>query len=72
MASGTQLKMQFDTLSGSKTWTYNYAKSSATVTQVKALGASMIANGEIYTTPPLVLKSAKLVVTTEQEYDLES
>lgn len=70
MAAGTQLKMQFDTLSGTKTWTYNYAKTSATANQVKALGAAMITNGEIYNTPPLVLKSAKLVTTTESEFDL--
>lgn len=71
MAAGTQLKLQFDTLSGTKTWTYNYAKANATVANVKALGAAMIANGEIYTNPPLVLKSAKVVVTSETEYDLE-
>lgn len=71
MASGNTLKMQFDTLSGTKTWSFKYAKAAATTANVKALGTAMISNGEIYTNPPLVLKSAKMVVTTETEYDIE-
>ena len=71
MAAGTQLKLQFDTLSGTKTWTYNYAKANASAANVRALCSAMIANGSIYTNPPLVIKSAKLVTTTEQEIDVE-
>lgn len=70
MASGTTLKMQFDTLSGTKTWSFKYGKSTATASNIKALGSSMIANGSIYTNPPLVLRSAKMVVTTETEFDI--
>ena len=70
MATGTTLKMTFDTLSGEKTWTFKYAKPNATVQNVKALGAAMISNGAIYPHPPLVLKAAKTVTTTENDYDL--
>lgn len=70
MATGTQLKLTFDTLSGSKTWTFKYAKPNATLANIKSLGGAMITNGDIYPEPPLVLKSAKTVTTTENEYDL--
>lgn len=72
MASGTKLQLQFETATGSKTWTFNYAKTSAGIQNVKALGAAMIANGSIYEAPPLVLKTAKEVTTTENVYDLNA
>lgn len=72
MASTTKLQLVFETSSGSKTWSFNYAKTSATLANVKALGAAMIANGSIYEAPPLVFKSAKQVTTTETEYDLNA
>lgn len=71
MATGTVLKMKFDTIAGSKTWTFKYAKPSAGLANVKALGAAMIANGSIYAYPPVALTEAREVVTTEQVYDLE-
>lgn len=70
MASGVSLKMKFDTMSGSKTWSYKYADPSATVSQVKALGQAMIENGSIYQNVPMKLVSAIQVVTEENEYDL--
>lgn len=71
MASGTVLKMKFDTMAGSKTWTFKYAKPSAGAAAVKALGAAMIANGSIYAHPPVALTEAREVITTESVYDLE-
>lgn len=70
MATSTRLKLTFETGAGSKTWSFNYAKGAATTANVKALGAAMIANGSIYENPPLVFKAAKVVVTTESDYDL--
>lgn len=70
MAAGTSLKLKFDTMSGSKTWTYKYANPSATSQQVKALGQAMIDNGSIYQNVPMKLVSAIQVITEETEYDL--
>lgn len=72
MAAGTKLQLKFDTMSGSRTWTFNYAKSGATAASVKALGAAMIANGTILTYQPVRLTEAKTVTTSENVYDLDS
>lgn len=72
MAAGTKLQMVFETSTGSKTWTFNYAKPGMGVTNVKALGQAMITNGSVYEAPPLLLKSAKEVTTSETEYDLNA
>lgn len=71
MASGTVLKMTFDTLAGQKTWTFKYARPSAGSASVKALGAAMIANGTIYNHQPTNLVKALEVTTTESVYDLD-
>lgn len=70
MASGTAIKMKFDTMRGSKTWTYNNAKASATAEQVKAAAQAMITNGSVYEAVPIKLVSAVQVVTSETAYDL--
>ena len=73
MAAGTKLVLAFETSSGSTTsFTFSYAKPSATVAQVKALMNSMITNGATFQNVPVTSKSAKLVTTTEQEYDLSA
>ncbi len=72
MAAGTKLQLRFDTMSGSRTWTFNYAKSGPTAVQVKALGAAMISNGSILSDQPVRLTEAKTVTTTENVYDLDS
>lgn len=72
MAAGTSLKMKFDTMSGSKTWTFKYAKSGATLANIKALGAAMIANGTILENQPVRLTDARTVTTSENVYDLDS
>lgn len=71
MASGTVLKMTFDTLAGQKTWTFKYARPSTSVANVKALGQAMITNGSIYNHQPTALVKALEVTTTESVYDLE-
>lgn len=70
MAGGTNLKLKFDTMSGSKTWTFKYAKPSAGSANVKALAQAMITNGSIYDTVPIAIREIKEVTTTENVYDL--
>lgn len=71
MASGTKLVLSFYSATGKTlTWTFNYAKPSAGKVNVVALMQAMITNGSIYATPPVEIKSAKEVTTTEQTYDL--
>ena len=73
MAAGTKLVCTFST-SGDKTtsFTFNYAKSNATISNVKALMNAIVANGEIYVNVPLTAKSAKTVTTSENVYDLSA
>ena len=70
MAAGTHLKMVFETGFGQKTWTFKYAKPSATAANIKDLGNTMIANGSIYNFPPLQLVSAQLETTTITQVDV--
>ena len=70
MASGVKLQMKFETMSGVKTWTFNNAKTNATTNNVRTLAQAMITNGSIFEYQPVRVSSAKLVVTTEQEYDV--
>lgn len=70
MASGTAIKMKFDTMSGSRTWTYNHADASATAAQVKAAAQAMIDNGSVYKSVPIKLVSAVQVTTSESAYDI--
>lgn len=70
MAAGTKLQLTFETMSGTKTVSLNYAEPGATTADVKAVGAAFIANGALFKTAPLALKAAKTVTTSENEYDL--
>lgn len=73
MASGTKLVLSFENDEGrTTTYTFNYAKSTATATQVKALMNGMITNKVIYENAPTVIKSAKTVTTSESVYDLSA
>ena len=49
---------------------YNYAQANATGQAVKALGAAIVTNGSIFKYPPTELVAAKIVTTTETDYDL--
>lgn len=72
MANSTTLKLTFDTMSGSRSWSFKYANPSVMVTAIKNLGTAMITNGSILETPPVRLSAAKIVRTTETEYDIDS
>lgn len=72
MAEGTSLRLQFETMAGLKTWTFNNAKPSAGLQNVRTLMQAMITNGSIFENPPIRAYSAKEVTTTETEYNLNS
>lgn len=72
MAESTTLKMKFDTMSGSRTWSFKNAKAAATVQQVKNLGAAMVTAGDFFSAQPVRLVDARIVTTTESAYDLDS
>ncbi len=73
MADSTKLVIGFETSTGkSMTLTYNHAKPGATAANVKALMNGIIANGSIFANVPALAKSAKIVTTTESEYDLSA
>lgn len=70
MASSAKLQLKFGTLSGVKTWSYSYADTEVTQQQVTTVMQAMINNGSIYKYPPLTADSAKVVVTTETDFDV--
>lgn len=71
--TGSQsLKLQFGTLSGTKTFTYNYANTSTDEEDMHALIRAMIANGSIFKDPPLVAKAAWIERKTIDEFPLPS
>lgn len=73
MASGVKLVLGFETSTGKAlTLTYNHAKPAPQEEKVKALVNGIIANGSIFTKVPAVAKSAKVVTTTEQKYDISA
>ena len=65
-----RLVMTFAGYNGDVTFSYGYAKESATTNQVKSLMNGLITNGSIFFDPPLTMKSAKMVITNTDEYDL--
>ena len=72
MAAGTKLVLGFETSNGSTTTlSFSYAKPTATLAQVKAAMNAITTNGEIFATVPVTSKSAKMVTTTETDYDLD-
>lgn len=73
MAEGTRLVLTFGTSEEkTKTYTFNYAKPSATAAQVKALCQSMITNTSTLASTLTSAKGAKTVTTTETTYDLSA
>lgn len=71
MATNTKLQIKFGTADGVKTWSFSEAKISPSASAVKALAAAIIANGSIYQYTPLELRSASVVITTENVIDVE-
>ena len=73
MAAGTKLVLGFENSTGNAvSMTYNYAKPSAGLVNIKALMNGIIANNVIFANPPVTAVSAKEVTTTENIYDLSA
>lgn len=70
MASGTKLVYKVGTTSGSKTWTINRAKPSASTASIRALAQGFITYASFFNPQPLTVNSAKIVTTTETEVSL--
>ena len=71
MATGTRLELEFaDNNNNSIFFTINYAKSNATTENVKALINAIINNGDIFALVPVTAKSAKIITTTENDYNI--
>ena len=51
-------------------FTYSYADKDASRTSVRQLVNGLIANGSIFASVPTASKSAKMITTTETEFDL--
>lgn len=70
MAVVNTLKIRMGTLSGTKTFSFKYAKSGLTSTAVKALAQALITNGSVYKYPPQVIDSATLEQVETTTFDL--
>lgn len=72
MATGVVLKLKFDTMSGSRTWNFATAKSTATLSDVRGLANTMISNASLFEYQPVRLADARIQTTTENVFDLDS
>lgn len=73
MAEGTKLVLTFETNEDKNmTISFNYAKPTATSSQVNTLMDAIITNNSIFENIPTVKKSAKIVTTTETVFDLSN
>ena len=73
MAAGTKIVLEFTSAVGtSARFSYNYANAEATATSVKNAMNTMITNADIFRSKPAAIKGAKIVVTTETEYNLDN
>lgn len=66
----SKIVLEFEGTGATVKYSYNYANPSTTSAQIKALMTGMIANGSIFQNPPLTAKAAKIVTTTEDDFDL--
>ena len=67
------LVMKFGTTLGETvTFSYKYVKSNMETITVQDLADGIIANGSIFASVPVIARSAKLVTTTESEYELDA
>lgn len=68
----TKLVLDFKDAGGAnRRWSFNYADSDVTSQQVTSLMDGMIANGSVFTYPPISKTAAKLVITTETPITVE-
>lgn len=72
MAESTVLKLKFDTMSGSRTWSFKHAKASTTLANIRSLAETMIEEADFFQFQPVKLADARIVTTTEEVYDLDN
>ena len=71
MASGTILLFEFaDASNNSIFFSFNYGNDDADVHDIKNAINTIIDNGSVFTNPPVAIKSAKAVITSDYEFDL--
>ena len=70
MAAGSKLVLEFKGTDGNVKFSYNYANPDVQVSKVKALVNGMATHGAVFENPPVEAISAKIVTTTEEDYDL--
>ena len=71
MAAGTMLVLEFADAGGNSLFfSFPYGNSEATSLSVKNAMNSFIDNGSIFIKPPVSIRSAKAVTTTESKFDL--
>ncbi len=70
MATTSKLVLDFEGASENVSFSYNYVNPELTTTKVKQVMTALITNGSIFSNPPLTAKNAKIVTTTENDYDL--
>ena len=68
----SKLVIDFAGTTGDVKFSYNYANPEMSATSVKALATALITNGSVFDNPPVTAKSAKIVTTTEEEYDISA
>jgi len=73
MAAGTKIVLEFTSATGSSArFSYNYANADANAALVKNAMNTMITQNAIFKSKPAAIQGAKIVVTTETEYDLDN
>ena len=70
MASSRIVMVFADANGANVTFSYSYAKSNPSTSNVKNLVNGLITNGDIFVHPPVSAKSAKVVITSENVVNL--
>lgn len=66
----SKIVMEFTTATGNKKWSFANADPEATAVQVKTAMQTMITNNAMFNPAPLAIVGAKIVTTTEDDYEL--
>lgn len=71
MAISTKLVVICGTTSGKRNFSWNYVRSDLDTSTAKAVCEALITNSSLFTYAPLMYESAKLITTTESEFDFD-
>lgn len=70
MAVTSKLVLDFEGTDGDVSFAYNYVNPELTTAKVKQVMTALITNGVIFANQPITAKNAKIVTTTETDYDI--